>query len=114
MVAAAGLNAVMDRSIAARSERTVDGRRYPFFYNPMWSLMGDGPPGPPGTFYRDRGDQVTYFWNTLDQVLIRPELLSCFRTEDLQVPTTDGARDLLVPSRLRAGDHLPLLFRLDV
>lgn len=114
MVAAAGLNAVMDRSVAARSARTVDGRKYPFFYNPMWSLMGDGPPGPPGTFYRDRGDHLTYFWNTLDQVLIRPDLLTFFRLQDLEVLTTDGAQRLLEPSRLRAGEHLPLLFRLSV
>ena len=37
MVAARGLHGVMSRHIAQRGSRTVQGRSYPFFYNPMWS-----------------------------------------------------------------------------
>jgi len=37
MVGASGLHAVMARNVAGRGARTVQGRTYPFFYNPMWA-----------------------------------------------------------------------------
>ena len=36
-----GFQAVMDRRIAQRITRTVDRKEYSFFYNPMWSRLGD-------------------------------------------------------------------------
>ncbi|WP_437929172.1 hypothetical protein WMF37_07840 [Sorangium sp. So ce291] len=118
IVSAAGLNAVMDRSVAARGERTVEGRSHPFFYNPMWSRFGDGSPGPPGTYYRDGGEHVAFFWNMYDQVLIRPDLLDSFRPEELEILHADGASSLLtqrgLPDRKRASDHLPVLFRMSL
>jgi hypothetical protein len=118
LVSANGLNAVMDRSVAARGERTVQGTVHPFFYNPMWSRFGDGSPGPSGTYYRDSGEHVTFFWNMFDQVLLRPELLARFRSEDLEILDSDGDASLLTPkgrpSRTKASDHLPVLFRLSL
>lgn len=54
LVAAAGFHAVMARDIALRRDRVVQSRRYPFFYNPMWSLLGDASSGPCGTYYYER------------------------------------------------------------
>lgn len=117
VVSANGLNAVMDRRIASRGERTLKGRSYPFFYNPMWGLFGDRTPGPSGTFFRDGAEQVTYFWNMYDQVLFRPDLLGYLRNEDVRVLDSDGGTSLVTtdgrPSKT-ASDHLPILFRLEL
>ncbi|MCZ7648471.1 MAG: endonuclease/exonuclease/phosphatase family protein [Planctomycetota bacterium] len=75
MVTAAAFNAMPSRKIAARIDRTVQNRTYPFFYNPMWSRLGDDSKGPPGTFYYDGGDATNVYWYMLDQVLLRPEAL---------------------------------------
>jgi hypothetical protein len=117
LVAATCLHATMDRRIAERGTRTVDQRPRAFFYNPMWSLLGDASPGPPGTYYRSESGHVAYFWHMFDQVLIRPELLPAFDNETLKIIDSDGTRSFLknsgVPNENAASDHLPILFRLD-
>lgn len=68
IVSAKGLNAVMSRNVAARYSRTVQGKEYPFFYNPMWGHLGDAVEGPPGTHYYPESEHVAYFWHMFDQV----------------------------------------------
>jgi hypothetical protein len=118
VIAATGLNAVMDRRTARRKERMLKGRSHPFFYNPMWGHFGDGTRGPPGTYYRNGSEQVTYFWNIFDQMLIRPELLDRFRNEDLHILETDGKTSFVTehgrPRKATASDHLPVLFQLNL
>jgi hypothetical protein len=118
MVGAVGLHGAMTRDLAMRGSRIVDDQSYPFFYNPMWSRLGDGSPGPPGTYYHDRSGHVSYFWNMFDQVLVRPDLLAYFATDDVQILTDDGIEPLLTrkgrPDRATGSDHLPLLFRLEL
>lgn len=119
VVAANGLNSVMSRRIAARRKtRVVQDREYPFFYNPMWGHFGDAVDGPSGTFYRGSSEQVEYFWHMFDQVLIRPELLSIFRNEELKILTGVSETSFLtgngLPKRSVASDHLPILFRLEM
>ncbi len=115
MVAAMGLNGVMCRNIAARGTRTIQSVEYPFFYNPMWSLFGDASPGPPGTYYSAVSEQVGYFWNMFDQVLIRPELLEHFNNEDLKILASAGDTPLLSRRGLpNKSDHLPILFKLNL
>jgi endonuclease/exonuclease/phosphatase (EEP) superfamily protein YafD len=118
IVKANGLNAMMTRAIALRETRTVQSRKYAFFYNPMWSRFGDATEGPPGTYYYDESGHVAFFWHTFDQVLVRPALLPFFRNEDLQVLTSDGSNDLLTragrPNLATGSDHLPILFRLNL
>ncbi|HYH64018.1 MAG TPA: endonuclease/exonuclease/phosphatase family protein [Urbifossiella sp.] len=112
---AGGLHGVMTAAVAARDERTVGGRPYPLFYNPMWGQFGDRTPGPPGTYYRSAAEAVNYFWNTYDQVLVRPELVKSLKS--VEVLTHDGVESLLtkndLPDRTNGSDHLPLLFRLE-
>jgi endonuclease/exonuclease/phosphatase (EEP) superfamily protein YafD len=116
MVAANGLNAVMTRALALRRTRMVQARRYPFFYNPMWGYFGDVTGSPAGTYYYERAEQTIYFWNIFDQVLLRPDLLPYFRSEDLQILTGDGRSSFLsakgLPDNSIASDHLPVLFKL--
>jgi len=112
------LHAVMSRDIAVKETRIVSGERYPFFYNPMWGRLGDTSPGPPGTYYYDNGKAVLYFWNTFDQVMLRPALLPVFEPENLQVLETDGQQSFLTsgrqpkPDKERVSDHLPILCKL--
>ena len=62
------LHAVMDRRVAARQLRTVQGRERRFFYNPMWNFLGDASAGPPGTYFYNNSAPITHFWHTFDQV----------------------------------------------
>lgn len=115
-VAGAGaLHGVMVRAVAEREDRLIEGRNYRMFYNPMWGHLGDRTTGPPGTFYRSAAEAVNYFWNTYDQVLVRPELID--RLTELQVLDWDGTSSLLTPNglpdRTNGSDHLAPAFRLD-
>jgi hypothetical protein len=110
------LHAVMDRRVALRETRQVQGQQRTLFYNPMWSRLGDGTSGPPGTYYRAASGPLMNYWYTLDQVLIRPDLLTNFKDENLAVLTKAGAIDLLtkagLPNTVVASDHLPLIFKI--
>jgi hypothetical protein len=118
LVTANGLHAVMTPTVAQREGRIIDGRSYPFFYNPMWSHFGDRGPNPPGTYYYPDSQHMVYFWHMYDQVLLRPELLPYFDHSHLQILTDDGTELLVtrngLPDTRNASDHLPLLFRLSL
>jgi len=118
VVGAGDLNAVMTRSLAQRPGRTVNGEKCPHFYNPMWGHFGDRSDRYSGTYYYDRGEHVTYYWNVFDQVMLRSALLDRFDSGDLQMVTEVGGLDLLtdegVPDQNVASDHLPLVFRIDI
>lgn len=110
MIAANGLNAVMARDLAVPEGRIVAGRTYRSFYNPMWSLLGDRTPGPPGTFFHSSGAHLECHWHALDQVLLRPDLADSL--SDLRILDTDGTEALVTergrPASSRASDHLPI------
>jgi hypothetical protein len=95
---------------------TVDGKPYRFFYNPMWSRLGDGSAGPCGTYFYNRSESLNYFWHTFDQILLRPDLLSTFDLSGLRVVTQIGERELLKSQRTddALSDHLPIVIRLDI
>lgn len=116
LVSADGLHAVMDRSTAMRRKRTVLGEKRNFFYNPMWSRLGDLSKGPPGTYHYSSSGQVCFFWNTFDQVLLRPSLLQYFSEENLKIITKFNGTSLLnysgIPDKIRFSDHLPIFVRL--
>ena len=116
MVDALGFHATMDRKIAARINRQVGGICRSFFYNPMWSHLGDSPALPPGTYFDDSGRQINYFWNMFDQVLLRPDLLSYYEDENLKILTSAGSESLVnaegYPTSKAGSDHLPVLLQL--
>ena len=118
VVGAGALHAVMDGKIASNGARVVQGRSYPYFYNPMWSRLGDLAEGPPGTHYHHGSERVEYFWNMYDQVLIRPSLLPVFPNAELRILSTDGQASFLsnkgVPNSNTGSDHLPILFTLNL
>jgi hypothetical protein len=118
IVSAIGLHGVMSRRIAEKRARIVQGKRYPFFYNPMWNLLGDATPGPPGTYYYSKSEPKVFFWNMFDQVLIRPDLLPLFSNKSLAILTSDGKTSLLssdgLPDVNGASDHLPVFFGIEL
>jgi exonuclease III len=117
VVSARGLNAVMNRNVAMRGSRTVQGHSYPFFYNPMWAHFGDRVDEPGGTFYYEKAQHLTYFWNIFDQVLIRPELAAGFRHEHLRILTNVGQTPLVEsngrPDKALLSDHLPVILEVE-
>jgi hypothetical protein len=117
VVASDAIHGVMDRATARRVSRVVSDQECEFFYNPMWGRMGDASKGPPGTYYYDSSEQVSYFWNTFDQVLIRPSLLDIFPDDGLKVLTSANGKKLVrannIPDDKVASDHLPILFTID-
>jgi endonuclease/exonuclease/phosphatase family metal-dependent hydrolase len=117
VVGSEGFHAIMARAIAAQETRTVLGEDRHFFYNPMWSLLGDMSVGPPGTYYYQSSAPVSYFWHMFDQVLLRPSLAHSLQRNDLAILTEAGDQSLLDrhgrPDR-RVSDHLPIFIRLNV
>jgi hypothetical protein len=117
LVGSVGLHSVMSRNVASRETRTVQGREYPFFYNPMWSHFGDARGETAGSYFYDAGEHVNYYWNLFDQVLIRPELTKGFDPARLEIVKTIGARSLVrpngTPDKATGSDHLPLIFEVE-
>lgn len=117
VVGSHGLHAMSSRQIALKQSRMVNEREYKFFYNPTWKFLSDANNQTPGTYYYNSGKSITYYWNTFDQVLIRPDLLPFFDTNDLSIVTSDGNGNLLInesgiPRSDDISDHLPIVFKL--
>ncbi|NQT15180.1 MAG: endonuclease/exonuclease/phosphatase family protein [Planctomycetes bacterium] len=117
LVGAQALNAVMTGKLAEMVDRTVAGRSYRCFYNPMWGFFGDRTPGPAGTFFHHSSAPATQYWHMFDQVLLRPELVD--RLQHVEILDTDGEHPLVMkhsgrPSRATSSDHLPIFFQLDL
>jgi hypothetical protein len=110
---AKGLNAMMTRQCIAKGFRTHLTEQYEFYYNPMWSLLGDNSDGPAGTIY-DTSNQGPYGWSMYDQVLINQSIVSMFR--DVRILTHAGKSPLVDengrPDRENASNHLPILVTL--
>jgi len=113
-----GLHAVMDKRIAKKISRKVQGEKRNFFYNPMWGRLGDTSFGPPGTFFYNDSSHVCYFWNTFDQVILRPQILPYFKESSLEILSSVAGRSLLketgTPDRSVGSDHLPILFKIEI
>jgi hypothetical protein len=116
LVGADCFHAVMDQKIAQKRSRKVQGQDKSYFYNPMWGFMGDSSPGASGTYYYADSDYVSYFWNTFDQVLLRPDLLNIFSSKNITIISKIGDRDLIVNHKIspNSSDHLPLMIKLSI
>jgi len=117
MVSSNGLNGVMSRQVASRESRTVQGREYQFFYNPMWNHLGDSRSDTAGSYFYDAGEHVNYYWNVFDQVLLRPALAERFDPGRVSIVKEVGAVSLVHangrPDRTNGSDHLPLIFEVE-
>lgn len=111
-------HSVMDKRIAQEKDRNVSKTKCSYFYNPMWRLMGDSIQGPPGTYFYRSGESVVFFWNTFDQVLVRPSLIGYYKEESLRIIDSINGVTLLNergrPDGIKHSDHLPLFFEIDI
>jgi hypothetical protein len=118
MVSSEGFHAILDRRIAMRGHRTVQKRRRPFFYNPMWRFMNDDRAPACGSHFYQKSKPLCHFWNTFDQVLIRPDLLPVFDDAGLSLIDVIGGESLLDergrPNKLQHSDHLPIHLNLNL
>jgi exonuclease III len=107
---AAGLNAMMTRACVAPGYRQHIGKKYDFYYNPMWGHFGDKGDGPAGTVY-DTSNQGPYGWSMVDQVVIHHSLVPVF--ENVRILTEAETISLMDakghPDTRRASDHFPIL-----
>lgn len=101
-------------SEADRKTRTIAGKKYFMFYNPMWNFLGDYKQ-PYGTYYCNTGGTQNIYWNIFDQVIFRPALKERFVKESLKILTETETRYLLDnnghPDR-SISDHLPIIFEI--
>jgi hypothetical protein len=111
-----GLHAVPVTAVGSRGTRTVRGREYPFFYNPMWAQFGNGISAPRGSYYWNGSGVSEIFWHLIDQVVVRPDAVEWLPEESLRIVTRAGVASLVTasgkPDRATASDHLPLVFEL--
>lgn len=100
---------------AKRKTRTIAGKRYSMFYNPMWNLLGDFEQ-PYGTYYYGGSGTTNTYWNMYDQVIIRPALKGRFISDSLKILTETQTRYLLDrrghPDK-KISDHLPIMFEIE-
>ena len=114
-----GFHATMSSEVAKTKSRTVQGKEYKYFYNPMWSLYGDLIDNPVGTYYYKNAELVNYQWNIFDQVLVRPNLVDRFKKNSLKILTNDGGNTLVNQKNIPKGgdsssDHLPIIFTINL
>ncbi len=116
MIASHAFHAVMDRHLAMEESRVIQNREHFFFYNPMWSRLGDESLGPPGTYFYRKASPECHFWHAWDQVLVRPSLLKQFNSSKFSVISRVGKSSLLDssgrPNRKTFSDHLPIVFEI--
>lgn len=117
MIQTTGLHATMDKQTALEASRTIDGNNYKYFYNPMWSFFGEQGKGEVnGTYYHRKKGHICYYWNILDQVIFRPEVIEYFDEDSLQIITNTPNYNLLKSNgrvNENISDHLPVMFKLN-
>lgn len=110
-----GFHAILDENHAKKREKRLLGKAVPFYYNPMWNVMGKRS-GPLGTYYCDFDqNDHSFYWYTFDQIFLRAELIDSFVWEELKIIDRIGQRELLnqkKPDRRRYSDHLPICFEI--
>lgn len=104
-----GLHAVKTKYIASKEAHKVDGLVRKYFYNPMWSLMGDESGGPPGSYFHQSCEKHVY-WHSFDQVLLRHTMLDKYRQGDVSIIDQIGDQLLLKNNKIDTdiSDHLPI------
>lgn len=110
MMSAAALNSLPCLVTAIKKERVIHGNAHSFFYNPSWNLLGDFN-GVPGTYYHASPSYLSHYWNTLDQVILRPSVAHQLDKASLKILTVAGTIDLVnAKNRPLTSDHLPIFF----
>ncbi|GHB49098.1 endonuclease/exonuclease/phosphatase family protein [Mongoliitalea lutea] len=122
MIEPDGFNAVLSTTEALNEQRTEFYKKFDYFYNPMWSYLGDrnyltGDLKLAGSYYfRKTRDVTLTFWNVFDKVIIRPSIIDIFDFSSIKIIDDNGIEKLVTTDfQLRDdsfSDHLPLTFKL--
>ena len=109
MIHKRGLNAVLFKSLIQRKEVVrYEGKDYRRFYNPMMLTLSEENKEYGSCYYS--ANEESLYWNTLDQVVVRKELMD--KLVKVEFLKEVGDRSLLtksgIPSK-RISDHLPLI-----
>ena len=111
---ATGLHGIPILEVTEKQKRTIAGKDYKMFYNPMWRFFGDEK-DPYGTFYFPGNNTNNIFWHIYDQVIIRPSLKDRFISSSLRIITETETRYLINnqghPDK-NISDHLPIIFEI--
>lgn len=90
-------------------DRTQWGLTNPFFYNPSWRLLTEEKQTAGTYFHHTPGKSL--YWNVLDQVIMRPEVISRFDKNSLKILSAVGTHQLVSSNgRPSVSDHLPIVF----
>lgn len=114
-------NMAVVRDVKSRNHQKI---RHPFFYNPMWNLLGDydyvaKKAKVNGTFYWHTEDVGYYHWNLLDGMVLSQTVMDKLLIESLQIETQINGNPLLHPAPAGSkntyfvdnlSDHLPIKF----
>jgi len=104
--------------------RRLARQDHPYYYNPMWNLVGDydyrtKTERVPGTYYMDTVDPAVYQWSLLDQVALSRSVMDKLDMESLMIVTSINGKSLLhiKPAGRKNSylnhaysDHLPIKF----
>jgi hypothetical protein len=118
VIAANGLHAIQDLEYAHKKiSRTIDNKKYNYFYNPMWNFFGDSKL-PLGTHFYRNPDHISQEWNTFDQVIFRPSLKKYLNGNYVKIInriiTNDLTKSFNRPYKIKYSDHLPITFQLTI
>jgi len=110
-------NATLSEIKTKGISQKVDYNNYDFFYNPIWSLLGDrncetGKLKLPGTYYFEKD----FYWNIFDQVIMRPSVIPFFDFKTLKIIEKSKTYSLTNENhqiKTEFSDHLPLTFSLN-
>lgn len=130
------LNAINSKKIIRHFGKRDLGRgnRVKYFYNPMWNKLGDFDHSTksetvPGSYYWLADDADKYYWNLIDGVLLRPDIMDDVPVNKIKIITEvkyrgTGVTKSLLKSTLindkdsfvdkTYSDHLPIVFTLKI
>lgn len=133
MISPMGFNATLSKVIAKSGPREFIKDNYDYFYNPMWSFMGDinyinGKLKLPGGYYYKNNDDITQtYWNMFDNVIFRPSLIDEIDLSSISILESSGitgtptfhsfsnvVSDEYQIDRINYSDHLPITFKIDI
>ncbi|MDP5199930.1 endonuclease/exonuclease/phosphatase family protein [Flavobacterium sp. DG2-3] len=105
----------------------ISKKKYDFWYNPMWNLLGDydylnRKAKVTGTYFRYTEDE-TPIWNLFDGFIIRPSLVDKVNYRQTKIITKTKMINFLKPFTIKKdeslikedlSDHLPVKFSLNI
>ena len=114
MISAEAMHSLPCLRTAKSGYRIIKKRKHLFFYNPSWNLLGDRD-GVAGTYFYKDSNYISYHWNLLDQVILRPGIADRFDKQSFRIVTESGGVNLLNDNNRPAlSDHLPIFFSMNL